>query len=454
MESPGRGKSLSIDLQIGFREAVLGSKRSVSLSRLEPCEFCQGKGIRRRYWWSIFPSSCVNCHGRGITPKMQTIEITIPQGVTEERTLILEGEGDAGQRGADRGDLRCRLLLAESECFSRQGLDIISSLEVTQLQFDQGCSLSIDTINGLELIRISASSCIDGLLRLEKRGLVRVLIPAGATVNTPYGAFKLVDAELEEGDHVIHIVITENPQPPPKFRDEDALDSQIGINYRQLRDYLRERQWNKADIETHNLMLQTCGRVELRDTQYVETWLAEKSPEFSPTTIGKMVKGFLSSSREQGWLDERSIKQFPCQDLRTIDRLWRKYSNGRFGFTAQKSVWETCYRPTTYQEGWNNFKEKLGWKISWSIGGLKYASGRGESGKFVYVSLWGLTLINGMVPYEKCSFEQFGELPAWTFLASSQQLDFVAELLFMAGGPQYPEYWLISRIQSCALELM
>ncbi len=30
-----------------------------------------------------------------------------------------------------------------------------------------------------------------------------------------------------------------------------------------------------------------------------------------------------------------------CEDLRTIDQLWVKYSNGRFGFSVQKRIWHS-----------------------------------------------------------------------------------------------------------------
>ncbi|AUB35462.1 Serine/threonine protein kinase [Nostoc flagelliforme CCNUN1] len=38
-------------------------------------------------------------------------------------------------------------------------------------------------------------------------------------------------------------------------------------------------------------------------------------------------------------LDE--FLNFPCSDLRTIDRLWMKYSDGQFGFSVQKRIYES-----------------------------------------------------------------------------------------------------------------
>ena len=30
------------------------------------------------------------------------------------------------------------------------------------------------------------------------------------------------------------------------------------------------------------------------------------------------------------------------EDLQTMDRLWKGYSNGKFGFTVQRDIWVGC----------------------------------------------------------------------------------------------------------------
>jgi len=47
----------------------------------------------------------------------------------------------------------------------------------------------------------------------------------------------------------------------------------------------------------------------------------------------------VSDQEKKGWLKKEHIKEFPCQDLRTIDALWTKYSQGHFGFSVQKHIW-------------------------------------------------------------------------------------------------------------------
>jgi hypothetical protein len=83
------------------------------------------------------------------------------------------------------------------------------------------------------------------------------------------------------------------------------LISAKGVDYRQLDRLLASGQWKEADEETKNKMLEAAGRTEER------------------------------------WLRSEDIDRFPCEDLRTIDQLWVKYSNGRFGFSVQKRIYES-----------------------------------------------------------------------------------------------------------------
>ncbi len=97
---------------------------------------------------------------------------------------------------------------------------------------------------------------------------------------------------------------TPNPSPSPNFSSDD-LSSARRVDYRKLRDLLREGKWKEADEETLVVMLKAGNR------------------------------------ENQGWLDIESIKNFPSTDLRTIDQLWVKYSNGKFGFSVQKRIWQS-----------------------------------------------------------------------------------------------------------------
>ncbi|MBE9030726.1 GUN4 domain-containing protein [filamentous cyanobacterium LEGE 11480] len=122
-----------------------------------------------------------------------------------------------------------------------------------------------------------------------------------------------------------------SPQPSPAATPSEGIDSiplesQQGVDYCKLRDLLKARKWEEADQETLAVMLQAANR------------------------------------KSAGWLDSDSLKQFPCKDLRTIDQLWVKASNGHFGFSVQKKIWEECGRPMSLGKDWDRFCNKIGWK--------------------------------------------------------------------------------------------
>ena len=64
-------------------------------------------------------------------------------------------------------------------------------------------------------------------------------------------------------------------------------------------------------------------------------------------------------------LEIEDIENFPCEDLRTLNELWVKYSNGHFGFSVQKEIWIECGgKPGVYDdlESYVRFADRVGWR--------------------------------------------------------------------------------------------
>ncbi len=123
------------------------------------------------------------------------------------------------------------------------------------------------------------------------------------------------------------------------------ISKATGINYSRLSDLLAARKWKEADQETKRMMLQATGREQ-------EGWLSTES----------MLQ---ATGREQeGWLREEDINKFSCEDLRIIDRLWLDSSQGKFGFSVQKEIWQKNGSPTvdSPMRIWRQFYINVGWK--------------------------------------------------------------------------------------------
>ncbi|BAY33021.1 serine/threonine protein kinase [Nostoc carneum NIES-2107] len=72
----------------------------------------------------------------------------------------------------------------------------------------------------------------------------------------------------------------------------------------------------------------------------------------------------IAHREKEGYLRVEDIKSFPRQDLLTIDSLWLLNSNGRFGFSIQKQIWESIGGKADLDlKTWEHFGEYLGWRI-------------------------------------------------------------------------------------------
>ena len=69
---------------------------------------------------------------------------------------------------------------------------------------------------------------------------------------------------------------------------------------------------------------------------------------------------------EEQWFSEDDLRNFPCDELLAIDRLWVNHSDGLYGFSVQKQIYEECGGTLdfTYPNGktWNEFCDRVAWK--------------------------------------------------------------------------------------------
>jgi hypothetical protein len=75
----------------------------------------------------------------------------------------------------------------------------------------------------------------------------------------------------------------------------------------------------------------------------------------------------IARQTERGYLLVEDIEEFPCSDLRTINQLWVKFSNGLFGFSVQKQIYVETGNPldSQYHKGsWENFCDRVAWMIN------------------------------------------------------------------------------------------
>ncbi len=109
------------------------------------------------------------------------------------------------------------------------------------------------------------------------------------------------------------------------LRSPEAL---LNADYTELQNLLEQRNWKEADIETEKIMLKMANR------------------------------------EAEGWIDANTIESLSCADLRELDQLWVKYSDGKFGVSRQKEIYLKTGNPLgKFQEStYNQFGDRIGWR--------------------------------------------------------------------------------------------
>ena len=70
----------------------------------------------------------------------------------------------------------------------------------------------------------------------------------------------------------------------------------------------------------------------------------------------------VASRESEGLLRYEDVENFSCQDLGTIDKLWVKYSNGKFGFSVQKQIYQSLGGTKEFNlDDYKKFRDKVGW---------------------------------------------------------------------------------------------
>ncbi len=98
------------------------------------------------------------------------------------------------------------------------------------------------------------------------------------------------------------------------------------------------------------------------DYQKLESLLAAGKWEEADQETAKKMCAVMEREKE-GWLRPEDIDNFPCEDLRTIDQLWVHYSNGHFGFSVQKRIYQSLGGTCNYDQNiWTALGDRVGWR--------------------------------------------------------------------------------------------
>ena len=201
-----RGASLRVELEIDFKEAALGTKKTIELARQEACEACQGSGCKP----GTSPTACVTCAGRGVvgrnagffmlqqtcpacggegkritTPcadcrgagtikRKREIEIAIPAGIDNATRMRVSGQGESARGGGQPGDLYCDIYVKEHRFFKRDENDLYCEAPVPFSIMSMGGEIEVPTLEGKGTLKIPRGTASGALLRIRGLGVTGV----------------------------------------------------------------------------------------------------------------------------------------------------------------------------------------------------------------------------------------------------------------------------------------
>ena len=129
------------------------------------CPTCHGEG-------SMIASPCDDCSGSGAVRREKTLEVTIPAGVEDGMRIRLSGEGEAGSRGAQSGDLYIFISVGAHPLFLRNEADILCTVPIPMTTAALGGSVEVPSIDGSRAkVTIPVGAQSGHRLRLRGKGM-------------------------------------------------------------------------------------------------------------------------------------------------------------------------------------------------------------------------------------------------------------------------------------------
>jgi len=203
--SAQRGSDVRYNIDISLEEAFNGCEEKISFNIPLKCKKCDGSGsasgtksssactncsgagkVRAQQGFfivertcgacngsgEVIKDPCKTCNGEGRSNQSKTLSVKIPAGVEDGSRIRLAGEGEAGQRGGQAGDLYVFVSVRKHEYFTRKGDDIYFEVPIKFTTAALGGHVDVPTIDGTKArLKIPEGTQHDDPFRLKSKGM-------------------------------------------------------------------------------------------------------------------------------------------------------------------------------------------------------------------------------------------------------------------------------------------
>lgn len=200
-----RGRDLHYEMEITLEEGAFGTEKEIEIPRMDKCDNCNGTGskdkristcpvckgqgqvrnvIKRGFIQMTTTTTCNKCNGKGNViknpcnvckgsgrvKKQKTIKVKIPQGVENEMSLRIHGEGEVGESGL-AGDLYLTVYIKPHPIFEREDDNIIAEKTISFVRAILGGEIEVPTLNGKANLKIPPGTQSHTIFRLRGEGI-------------------------------------------------------------------------------------------------------------------------------------------------------------------------------------------------------------------------------------------------------------------------------------------
>jgi DnaJ-class molecular chaperone len=129
---PRKGRSITVDLQISFKESIFGAEKDMTVDK-------------------------------------DRLSIKVPPGIESGQGLRVSGKGEEGPGG--RGDLIVRIWVKEHPVFRKEGFNLIMELPVKLTMAIAGGTIELETLDGKIELKIPQGTSHGEILRVKGKGV-------------------------------------------------------------------------------------------------------------------------------------------------------------------------------------------------------------------------------------------------------------------------------------------
>ena len=205
-----RGQDALVRVEVDLDEVIFGTKRDVEINTAVLCEtcsgsccapgtspvtcdICRGSGqIQRtvrsllgnvmtsnpcgtcRGYGTVIPNPCPTCAGQGRVRATRTIPVDLPAGVDTGLRLQLPGQGEVGPAGGPNGDLFLEVKVRHHDIFSRNGDDLLATVEVQMADAILGTKTALKGLDGEVSLDIKPGIQSAEVITVKDRGVTRL----------------------------------------------------------------------------------------------------------------------------------------------------------------------------------------------------------------------------------------------------------------------------------------